>query len=60
VETIPLIDVLRENTPFVVLAAMFAAWLLLRTRATRVPTGASLGDLIGGGQSAILEFFSNT
>lgn len=53
-------EVLRENTLLITFIVMVIAWLLLRTRATRVESNPSLGGIVGGGQPTVLEFFSNT
>lgn len=39
---------------------LMAAFLLLRTRPTQVDSLAELEAMVGNGQPAILEFYSNT
>jgi len=55
-----LADLLKANLSIIVAIALIGVWLLLRTRATKVGSGSTLGGLIGGGSPAVLEFFSNT
>ena len=53
-------DFLKANPSIIVAVALIGLWLIMRTRATKVGSGSTLGGLIGGGSPAVLEFFSNT
>jgi len=50
----------QNRGTLVFIALLLAAFLLLRTRPTKVDSLEGLETLVGHGQPAVLEFYSNT
>lgn len=50
----------REWITLVLIAAVAAAWLLLRTRSTGAESLEEFDRKIGAGQPVVVEMFSNT
>ncbi len=59
-EVLAVTEFLRANLYIIIGLALVGLWLLLRTHATKLGTGTTLGGLIGAGRPTVLEFFSNT
>lgn len=55
-----MLDWLRNNLFFILLATMALFWLLMRTRRSEITSGDALSGIIGNGRPTVMEFFSNT
>lgn len=56
-----LVELVRQNALFVlVLLGFVGAFLLLRTRGTRLESVDEFDALLGTGQPVVVEFYSNT
>jgi hypothetical protein len=56
-----IVGFLRQNAvPIVVILALAAGFLLLRTRATQIDSMDAFEALIAGGEPVVVEFYGNT
>ena len=56
-----MIDFLMDNFVRIsFIAAIVGTWFLLRSRATRLTSAASLEERLASGRTVVMQFFSNT
>jgi hypothetical protein len=56
-----MIEFFQENIPIIVVfAVIFMAWLVLRTKGTKLDSDDHFTTRIGSGKPVLLKFFRNT